>query len=62
MNPEIITETDLMEVAQVKSRAALRQWLEQHSIRYFTGRNGRISTTRYYLNHPDDGRDAVGFA
>ena len=62
MNPELIPERELMELAEVGTRKALKQWLDQHGVRHFTGRKGKITTTRYYLNHPDDRQDGVEFA
>ena len=57
MNQEIIQQEDLMSIAEVKSKRALEEWLRENNIRHFKGKSGRITTTRFYINHPDDGSE-----
>ena len=42
MNPEIITEEELLEDTGFNTRATLKRWLDRNGIRYRTGAAGRI--------------------
>ncbi|MBU85394.1 MAG: hypothetical protein CL544_11450 [Alcanivorax sp.] len=42
MNPELITEEELLEDTGFNTRAPLKRWLDRNGIRYRTGSGGKI--------------------
>jgi len=42
MNPEIITEEELLEDTGFNTRAPLKRWLDRNGISYRTGSGGRV--------------------
>ena len=42
MNPEIITEEELLEDTGFNTRAPLKRWLDRQGIHYRTGSGGRV--------------------
>ena len=45
MNPNLVTEEQLMELTGYQRRRDLQQWLDAHCIWYVTGKDGRLGTT-----------------
>ncbi len=42
MNPNLINEADLFECTGYKYRAALRNWLINNAIPYYSGKDGKL--------------------
>ena len=59
----VITQKELFEIAQVKQKGRLMQWLNEQGIRYKLAANGEVFTTPLQLNasFTDDQDEAIVF-